>query len=394
MAIGTGTALLGAASAASSLFGKKGGGGQTTSSSSAPWEAQQPYLAQGFQGAQNLYEQNRPQYAPESKQTGDALGRIWQRASNGSPVVDAAKSSVTGMMNGDYSNPSTSYFNNIANNLSYQDNPASNYFEGAQTGQYLNSNPVNRYLNSTASGAFLNSNPYLDSTYDKAARSITRNYSQGVAPGVASSFERAGRYGSGLYQNAQDQAQENYAQGLGDLATNIYGNNYANERQNMIGAAGTIGNAYAGERQLQQGAASDLGNIYQQQGARSDAAANTLSNNYNTSRAQMLQAAALAPTLANQDYVDTNQLMNVGKTLEGYTQQAYDAPYTALQRYQQGITGNYGSSSSVTQPGQSPWGAIGQIGGSLFNKYAGGGFGGSGGYGGYVDIGNAMPWLS
>lgn len=69
----------------------------------------------------------------------------------------------------------------------------------------------------TLSGKYLDpsTNPYLKSTYDTAARQ--------VANSVNSQFASSGRYGSGAQAGV-------LTQGLGDLATNIYGGNYQQER--------------------------------------------------------------------------------------------------------------------------------------------------------------------
>lgn len=389
----------------SMVGGGGSGGGQSSSASSAPWAPQQPYLQKGFQEADKLYDQGPQQYYPYqtvadvSTPTQAYWDNTYARATNGSPLVDAAQNTTQGFLSGNYSNPSSSYFNGVQN-AAYYDNPASGYFEGAQGGDYLNSNPVNSYLKGTASGAYLNSNPYIDATYNQAADSITRNYQQAVAPGTDSAFENAGRYGSGLHANAQEQDKNALGNSLANLGTQIYGGNYANERQNQISAAGTIGNAYAGERSLQQGAAGDLSGIYQNQAARSDNAALANSNNYNTSRTQQLQAATLAPNLANQDYVDLQQQGNIGSQISNYQQQTIDAakakwdyeqqaPQTALQNYQNNISGNYGGQSTHSTQNQN--GALAGDIGNLVGSFLGGSGGGSSSMGMSSDV-IASPW--
>lgn len=73
----------------------------------------------------------------------------------------------------------------------------------------------------TLNGDFLNSNPYLDATFNKAADQVQNR--------VDSMFSRAGRTGSGMQQSVATDK-------LNDLATSIYGGNYANERgiQNQV----------------------------------------------------------------------------------------------------------------------------------------------------------------
>ncbi|HZC82390.1 MAG TPA: hypothetical protein VE222_11880, partial [Nitrospiraceae bacterium] len=87
-----------------------------------------------------------------------------------------------------------------------------------------------QHIIDTISGNYLSpsSNPYLQSTYDAAARQVT--------PRVNSLFEAGGRYGSGAHQGV-------LGQNLSDLANNIYGTNYQNERTRQFAAATSpIGN--------------------------------------------------------------------------------------------------------------------------------------------------------
>jgi hypothetical protein len=88
-------------------------------------------------------------------------------------------------------------------------------------------------IQDTIAGRYLDpsSNPYLSSTYDAAARQVT--------PRVNSIFELGGRYGSGMHQGI-------LGQNLSDLANNIYGTNYQNERTRQFAAATSpIGNTVA-----------------------------------------------------------------------------------------------------------------------------------------------------
>jgi len=124
-------------------------------------------------------------------------------------------------------------------------------------------NPEMDYLRPTASGDFLNKNPYIDAMYDQAAGRVG-------AP-IDSRFTAAGRYGSGAHQGVLGQT-------FGDLATNIYGQNYAQERQNMLAA----GQSLIGAGQNQQ--TSRL------------SAANQLGSNYDTARGLQTTAATNAPS--------------------------------------------------------------------------------------------------
>lgn len=100
--------------------------------------------------------------------------------------------------------------------------------------------PANNLLTNTLQGNFLNSNPYLDQMYGQAAGQMTRAFNEGVLPNISARFGMSGRSGSGLFANAVDSASNSLQQNLGGLASNIYGQNYANERQNQMGALGMV----------------------------------------------------------------------------------------------------------------------------------------------------------
>ena len=232
------------------------------------------------------------------------------------------------------------------------------------TGQAQGLNPAMVPLMATAGGEYLNSNPYLDQTFNKAADNVRRMYQTSTAPGLEADAAGHGRYGSGLMANRRDQAQENLGTSLGNLATSIYGGNYATERQNQLNAANSLGGLYnsglglrastaatsadqanrdaalrlqatgqiagdkAGDlaRQLQasnmmtQAEQGDLNNFmsandrlsqaFNTGADRQMAALNSANNMYNASRAQQLQALGMQPGyLAQQQQMDYNDLM-------------------------------------------------------------------------------------
>lgn len=109
-------------------------------------------------------------------------------------------------------------------------------------------------LANEANGAYLNSNPNLASMYNAAADAVTRQYQNATAPQTASAFEAAGRTNSGAAQQAQSVNQQNLGDTLGNLAANIYGTDYANERGLQNSAATSLGS-------LQSGALSNLGSL-------------------------------------------------------------------------------------------------------------------------------------
>ena len=231
----------------------------TAVSTSAPWGPQQPYLTRGFADAEKLYKQGGPQVysgstvSPFSANTQAGLKDIAATARAGTPVAGSAQTQVNDTLQGDY----------------------------------------------------LNSNPYLDAMYNQAASAVTRNYSEAVAPSLQANFGLAGRGGSNSYRNALNSSQQQLGEQLSGMAANIYGGNYANERQNQM------------------------------------------------------QAANMAPQTAQLNYYDASQLLNAGGMQDTYNQnvlndkvnrfnQQQNRPWDALGRYNQMINGTYGSMN--TQP--------------------------------------------
>lgn len=161
-------------------------GQQVVQQKSEPWEGQKPYLSDVFARAQSMA--NTPvQYYPGSTvtpfsgQTETALQATERRALEGSPIQDMGR----------------------------------------------------QQMYNTVSGGFLNANPYLDAMYNRAARPVAENFRDAVAPGIAGGAAKAGRYGSGLYQEMQSKAQDNLGRTLGEMGTDIYGRAYESERGRM-----------------------------------------------------------------------------------------------------------------------------------------------------------------
>lgn len=172
-----------------------------------------------------------------------------------------------------------------------------------------------QYAQKSLEGGFLGSNPYLDKTFEQA-RLATQS-------GLASEFARSGR-NVGASEGLRSQQ-------LNDLATRIYGGNYAQERQ------------------LQQGA---LGS---------------------------------ALPLANQDYVDLTQLRGVGSDIEGLAREYQQAPEQSLDRYLGRVGQLQGQTTTSPLYRNSGASALGgaligsQIGSSLSSNPYAGLFGAAGG---------------
>lgn len=172
---------------------------------------------------------------------------------------------------------------------------------------------TNNGLNSAASGlatntlngGFLNSNPYIDATFNRAALA-TQNQ-------LASQFAGAGRN--------VDASEGLRSQQLNDLATQIYGGNYAQERQNQMATLG------------------------------------------------------MSPQLNAAQYTGANALLGIGGQQQQQSQAQLDQPGNSLDQYMQRVGGSYGQVTS--QPTSSNrFGSA--LGGGMLGSQLGSGFGGNG----------------
>lgn len=264
------------------------GGSTQTVTKSDPWSGQQGYLSNVFQGAQDVYNQQAANPAAS--------------VAGFTPMQQQAMGMTQGVANG----------TNIGNAASVN-NAAGNYTANLLNGNYLNSNPGSAAFNKFASGDMMN-NPYMTGMANAAADSITRAYQNATAPQTASAFAGSGRYGSGAYQNAVSQNQQDLATQLGNSMNNLYGGMYQNNMQNML------------------------------QGAQG------LSTNYNTAAQQQLAGAANAPNIVNSVNGAVSNLYNMGGNQQALNQAQISAPWQQLNNFSNLIQGQYGGSSTTTQP--------------------------------------------
>lgn len=160
----------------------------------------------------------------------------------------------------------------------------------AKNGSQVNRN-ASGYTADVLGGKYLNSNPYIDATFNQAA--------QGTRSQLDSQFARSGRNIGASEAARADQ--------LNQLATQIYGGNYANER------------------------------------------------------AQQTSVLGMAPGIANQEYYDLAQLGQVGQTREDLTSRniadqvarhdyAQNAPGMLLDQYIARLNNQPGGSATSTTP--------------------------------------------
>ena len=239
----------------------------TTTTTSSVDPALLPYLTQGLERAQSLFltgEQPKffegQTYVSPSAQTQQALAQQEAIATQQSPVLQQAQQAYQQSLGG---------------------------------------------IGATAAGSFLGSNPYQQAMMQAATRPLEQQFSGQVLPQIASLYSKAGRYGSGAMQNALTGATESYGRALGDITSNIAGQQYQAER-------GLQQQAQLGQAQLAAAAPS----IYAQQ--------------YLPSQ-QLAQVGAAQEAIAAQPLQEQMARFNFGQQLpyqqlSGYLSSVYGSP--------------------------------------------------------------------
>jgi len=352
-------------------------------------QKQEPYLEDIWKGAQGLYNQ----YTPGSLTANEGIPwqqmglqlqgdlakqlhqeyqptvyRSWLDAAGQRPSDSPAYNYYQGLAGGTLpaqqvlggvSNSMRNAADAGVNNIAAYAPMAAGYGEAAARG-----NLGLGMLGQTASGAFLNKNPYLDAMVQNALDPITRNYQTTVAPQLDASFSGAGRYGSGAMLGQRENAQTTLAKQLADTSENLYGQNYARERAAQDTASQAYGGLYNQAQQLGMQGETAAANIYNSAGnqyltamqqAANAAGANLtgqqagaagLQGGYQAGQQNQLNAATLYPSLAQANFIPSQQVQGVGQGVNQLQQQYIDEPYTALQRYQQSIGQPIGAGTS------------------------------------------------
>ena len=288
-----------------------GGGGGTTVTKSDPWLGQQSYLSQVFQNAANTY--------------GSQSANPASTVAGFTPMQQQAMNTTQGVANG-------TNFGNVAN----VNNAAGDYSTNLLNGNYLNANPGSSAFSQFANGSMVNSNPYQTGALNAANDAITRAYQTATAPQTASQFEGSGRYGSGAYNQATSQNQQNLATQLGNTDASMLNSMYQNNMQNML------------------------------QGAQG------LSSNYNTAAQQQLGGLSMAPNVSNSINSEISNLYNMGGNQQALNQAQIQAPWQLLNNYSNLIQGQYGGQTSTPYYTNQMAGAMGgALGGAALSGMAG-----------------------
>jgi hypothetical protein len=324
---------------------------QTTETS--PPDYLLPFLKDSANVAQKLMGRGPMSYysgntvVPFSPQTNQALNLQQNRALSGSPVLNSAQGFTQNLLAGN--SPLNQDFSGgpIGSAPLSQFTP-DNYtaFTGGPTGESFLSPFMNQ------------NNPYLDATFNKAAGAVNRNLDTILA-----------RSGRDLHGNLGARSDA-----LNNLATDIYGGAYENDRSRALSAASQLSG------QVFTGGQSDLGRQQQASESARDRALNAglnLSGQIfsggqsdidrrlqaaSTLGGQQLAASTNAIPLSREDYFDISQLGNVGAQTEQQAQNiiqdqlnrynfAQEAPYASLDRFISQISGMpMGQQTSSSQP--------------------------------------------
>lgn len=348
----------------------------TTTQAPLPW--MEPYLQDYMGRAQELA--NTPYQASPGTYTGPnaTLQAGWQttanRAMQGSPVMSQANQQLQNTMGGAFLGRGA-----MANPFAAQMNPfldAGNPFAG-QFNPYAGVR--NEAANAANQFASMN-NPFLQQSIDAAQGDLVRNYNLTAKPAWDTAMQRSGSFGNTgvmeMQQNSANDLQRNLGRIGTDMRMNAY-NQAANLTENQLARQFQAGsqlqqNLYgAGQQQMQ-----NLFNTGQQQmqnrfGAGQQFAQNLFGSGESLAgrqdaitgqeRGYQQQALGMAPSFANQDYVDANALINAGQQMQGFNQgqadqnyrwwqEAQNYPRQQLAAYGQALGVGGGGTSTQTAP--------------------------------------------
>lgn len=283
----------------------------------------QPYATQLLDRGAALSNKDMPVYT--GQRTADLTGNqnagmqmAANRAMNGSSDIKAGSGALQSTLNGDYLGHNTG------------------------TNQYMGGQP-------TATNAYMGDNPYLQSTIDKAAGDITRNYT-GAVNNTDATMARSGAFGGSAWQQQQEGNARQLAQSLGDSANTL-------RMQNYTQSAGLAENALGRGQQA-----------WQTNANLADTGLNRNLNAYQAERSNQMAGIPLGLTYGNQAYTDAQKLQDAGNTQYGFNQQQLtdqqnlfneqaNAPYKSLDVLGNTIRGAVGGGSTVSQsgPGSNPY---------------------------------------
>lgn len=289
----------------------------------------------GLNNATSLYN-NNPTYAGMNDVQRRALQQIQDISGSPDTTLNSAQDFSQRAAGGQYlnSNPANGMLSMIGGNGMNSD-----LFQGNlnRLGTASGTNPAMAMLTKTAQGGYLDpaTNPYLTGTFNRGF--------DAVRGAVGSAMAGAGRFGSGAMAGALTSGGTN-------LANEIYGNNYQQERERMQAAQGTIGQLYDTGVGLGISANTNAGQLREGDARNMLGALGQQSTNYNTGLDVASRAAALAPSLSAARYNNSQEALNAGNVWQADAQKWADEPYQRLSRYM-----NFSNPSGSTTSASSPY---------------------------------------
>lgn len=305
----------------------------------------QPYQASGI-----------PTNAPWNDYQQAGANMIYDQAMNGDPSTQAGRSALTGIASGNQSNPWQAFMANTA-----AGNAQNPFMSGAQGMAAGEKNPH-----------MIDPQAFIDAT----TKDMTKAAQNGVMAQTDSAANRAGAYGGSAYQEMQTGNAKALEDSVGTMSQNAKlaanaqnAQNWQSGQQNRLQAMGLGGGMFDQGQGRQLQAAMGGGQMFN----------NDITN--------MLSAAGIAPQYGAMDMAQFNNLMGVGNQMQGYQQgllnsgnQAFQQqmmyPWTMNEMYGGALTrasGQGGSSTStMMQPGYSPWANAAGLGLAAYGAFGGG----------------------
>jgi hypothetical protein len=354
-----------------------GGGSYSRESSkqqSGPWSGTQPYLRDIYGEAQRQYYNNQGPYTFYPRKTYAPTTPEQERAD----YYDVGLAEGTGTQQ-DLGALLSSQMGagtglDLTGALDYagggQDPYMQRFLQMSQGGYPSEMfDPVGReQLTATAQGDYLTGNPYLDAQFQQASQQVGGQFQDITQPGITATFGGAGRTGGGLHGQQIQAAQGELSRELGDMATDIYGQNYQQERARQLAAAGLLGEQDLGaSAQSLQAAQAGSQQALDQRALGADV--------YGNVQGQALAAGGMVPQQLGMMYQNIDRLRGVGERGQAEQQRAIneamdrfyfeqEAPAQALARYASIIEGLQQQQSLGRSKGYSTGGYGGVGGGS------------------------------
>lgn len=334
----------------------------TYSTTTAPLPWMEPYLQDYMGRAQDVantpYQQSPGTYTPAN----NLLTGGWQltanRAMQGNPAMNAASGALADYASGNV--------------------PVGTAASGGAT--------MNPYANVTNAAANVANpyatmeNPYLTQSIQNAQGDLTSAWNNVNVPQWDKAMQQSGSFGNTGVQQYAAMAANDLQKNLGRIGTDARMNAYnlaAQLAENQAGRQFTAGENVAGR---QYGAGSQYAGALNAASLQAASDQNRMADN---ARNRQLQAIGMAPTFAQQDWTDINQLLGAGTAMQGFNQAAQNQqqqwfneaqayPQNRLDAYGRALGVNAGGTSTQTAPDPSKWAELfggAATGAALYNLF-------------------------